>query len=375
MTVTAFLLPVAKKRGMAVMFDLLSMDREEMEAMMVSGGFPAYRGRQLFSWLYEKQVSDFQHMSNLPIALRRWLAANGKINLPSVVTRQKGKDGETVKFLFRFKDGVAVETVLMVYEREDSRKRHTVCVSTQAGCAMGCAFCASTVGGLERNLTAGEIIAQVFLINRYLRETKLSPVTNIVYMGMGEPLANWEAVWKSIRICNEGLGIGMRRITVSTCGLIPKIKELANLGAQFTLAVSLHAPNDDLRCRLMPVARHYPVKDLMAALDEYIAKTNRRVTIEYALFKDVNDQTGPQLAALLRGRLVHVNLILANPVAESRFRPAEASRAKAFTQALTGAGIPFSVRESKGGDIDAACGQLRRQYDEDCEKTYSIEKA
>lgn len=344
------------------MFDLLSMTKEEMEAMMTDHGFPAYRGRQVFSWLFEKRVTSFAAMSNLPADLRAWLQKNAIVPLPSILACQQGTGGETVKFLFRFADGVAVETVLMCYEKEGVKDRTTVCVSTQAGCAMGCAFCASTQEGLERNLKAGEIISQVFLAQRFVSEHKKGPVTNIVYMGMGEPLANWPAVWKSIRLCNEGLGIGMRRITVSTCGIVPKIRELAALAPQFTLAVSLHAPEDELRSRLMPITRHYPIRELMAVIDEFIAKTNRRVTIEYALFRGVNDKTGHLLAALLRGRLVHVNVLLANPVAESKFRPAAEDRVRAFTAALAEAGIPFTVRKSMGSEIDAACGQLRRRY-------------
>ncbi len=344
------------------MVDLLSLDQKDLEVLMRENGYPADRGRQLLSWLFEKRVTKIDKMTNLPVPLRTWLEKHAAAALPAVVARRTAADGETVKFLLRYDDKTAVETVLMLYEREESRRRNTVCVSTQAGCAMGCAFCASTLNGLARNLTAGEIVSQLLVADRHLREEKRTGITNLVYMGMGEPLANWKAVRKSIAIAHRGFGIGMRRITVSTCGLVPMIYEIADPETPFTLAVSLHAPTDALRSRLMPVNRRYPIASLMAAVDHYIERTNRRVTIEYALFRNVNDAAGSELAALLKGRLVHVNLILANPVPESPLQPAGIDRAKAFAAALAAAGVPHSLRESKGGDIDAACGQLRRGF-------------
>ena len=345
------------------MIELLALDQSALEAVLVDLGYPAYRGRQVYQWLYHRGAAEFDLMTDLPRDLRAKLKSACTISLPQIVATRESADGETVKFLLSYADGVNVEAVLMRYRRGESRNRNTLCLSTQAGCAMDCAFCASSILGLTRNLQAGEIVAQMLIAQQYLREHDLGELTNLVYMGMGEPLANWSQVWASIELANSALHIGMRRITVSTCGLVPAIRKLAGLKAQFTLAVSLHSPDNDVRSRLMPVNRRYPIEELFTALDEYTAATGRRVTIEYALFKGLNDDSGPALARLLKGRLVHVNLILANPVPERGLEPPAASKVKAFTEALEAQGVSFVFRESRGLDIDGACGQLRQSYE------------
>jgi len=343
------------------MLDLLSLDREEFISLAAELKLPAFRGKQLFHWVHGRGATSFQEMSDLPTGLRETLAQKAVITQPQTVTRRESADGETMKFLLRYDDGVDVETVLMAYARAESRDRTTVCVSTQAGCAMGCLFCATGQGGLVRNLSCGEILAQVWTGQRASR----ADVTNVVYMGMGEPLLNLEAVLKSIRLLNhpDSLNISMRRITVSTCGLVPEMRRLAGEKLPITLAVSLHAPNDLLRSRLMPVNKRYPIREVLAAADEYGLRTGRRVTYEYALFRGVNDglREAEELGRLLRGRLAHVNLIPANPVSHTGLQPSEPTAVRRFAQVLTDAGIGVVVRESKGGDIDAACGQLRRR--------------
>ncbi|HIZ77603.1 MAG TPA: 23S rRNA (adenine(2503)-C(2))-methyltransferase RlmN [Firmicutes bacterium] len=343
------------------MIDLLCLTQQDMENLLYKAGFPRYRGRQLYQWCHEKEVKNLQAMANLPHQLKQWLEDNTIIGRGKRVDTRYGRDKNTVKFLLEFPEHSSIETVLMCYEREASRNRNTVCVSTQAGCGMGCRFCATALGGFQRNLTVGEIIEQVNYGNRYLKSKKEARITNVVYMGMGEPLANWDAVWKSIQILNDAKKIGMRRITVSTAGLVPQIKKITALGPQFTLAVSLHAPNDTMRNRLMPINRRFPLKELFDALDEYTEKTGRRITIEYALFAGVNDskKTALELVNLLKGRLVHVNLLPGNPVKETGLFRSGEENVQSFLQILETNGIETTLRESRGQDIDGACGQLR----------------
>lgn len=329
----------------------------ELEARVSAQGFPAYRARQIWGWAYRQLVSDYSEMSNIPLALRETLSGDVPVPRLQPVRKVATGDGETIKTLYRTSDGQMLETVLMLY-----RSRATVCVSCQVGCAVGCAFCATGLMGLSRNLGAGEMVAQVVSA---ARESRLRgrDLTNIVMMGMGEPLQNYAETMKFINIVHDpdGLDIGARRITVSTSGIVPKIEALATEAMQLNLAVSLHAPNDELRSRLVPVNRRYPIATLMAAVDRYIATTRRRVSFEYALMRGINDseQTARELAELLRGRLCHVNVIPLNPVDVLPYERPNSQGIERFAEVVQAAGIPTSVRYSRGLDIDAACGQLR----------------
>lgn len=346
------------------MLDLLNLDMDETIKLAAELGLPGFRGKQLFHWVHGRGATSFAEMTDLPKALRQSMAQAAMITHPQMITRRESVDGETIKFLLRFADGVDVETVLMAYARAESRDRTTVCLSTQAGCAMCCQFCATGQGGLARNLSCGEILAQVWTAQRDNLQRDLPAVTNVVYMGMGEPLLNLPAVLKSIHLLNhpQGLNIGMRRITLSTCGLVPEMRRLAEEKLPITLAVSLHAANNQLRSKLMPVNNRYPLEEVVKAAAYYAEQTGRRVTYEYALFKDVNDgvKEAQELVRLLRGQLAHVNIIPANPVPDTGLRGSDPAAVRRFVQVVTDAGIGVFVRESKGADIDAACGQLRR---------------
>lgn len=347
------------------MLDLLGADLKEMAALVTRLGWPEFRAKQLFHWVHQKGALSFCEMKNIPKSMRKILEEQSFISDPKIILESKSEAGDTIKFLLEFPDGVMVETVLMTYKRDNSRNRNTVCVSTQAGCNMGCVFCATGISGMERNLSAGEIMAQVWVAERYCRGKSSSQVTNVVYMGMGEPLANLTLVLKSIYILNsgEGLNIGMRRITVSTCGLVPQIYRLAEEELPITLAVSLHASNNQLRSQLMPINKKYPLEILIKAADYYGERTGRRVTYEYALFGGVNDreQDGEELGRLLQDRLANVNIIPANAVPESKFKAPEKSQVVKFMDKLLALGVNAVIREEKGGDIDAACGQLRKR--------------
>jgi 23S rRNA (adenine2503-C2)-methyltransferase len=328
-----------------------------LEARLSEQGFPAYRARQLWGWAYRQLVSDYSEMANIPASLRTPLSSLIRISLLETVRSISTDDGETVKTLYRTGDDQVLETVLMLYPG-----RATVCVSCQVGCAVGCAFCATGLMGLTRNLGAGEMVAQVVGAAREARR-RGRELTNIVMMGMGEPLQNYAETMKFINIVHDphGLDIGARRITVSTSGVVPKIDALAAEPLQLNLAVSLHAPGDELRSKLVPINRRYPIATLMAAVDRYIAQTRRRVSFEYALMRGINDsdQTARDLADLLRGRLCHVNIIPLNPVDVLPYERPNAEGIERFAEILRSAGIPSTVRYSRGLDIDAACGQLR----------------
>lgn len=345
------------------MTDLLSMDQKDMEAFAVAHGFPAFRGKQLYQWCHKNEVFDFEAMTNLPKDFRCFLMEHTVFRRGKKQAESTSKNGETVKFLLRFGEDL-IETVMMHYSRKNARDRNTLCISTQVGCAMGCRFCATGQNGLQRNLTAGEIVDQVNFANEYLRRCGEQPISNVVYMGMGEPLANYDAVLKSIHILNDAKEIGMRRISVSTCGLVPEIERLAAENLQLTLAVSLHGAEDELRGELMPINKRYPLAVLMPALDGYIAKTGRRITVEYALFDGINDQPkdAEALIRLLKNKLYHVNLVPGNPVTGTNLTESSAGQIQVFCHYLEQARIPVSVRESKGRDIDGACGQLRAKY-------------
>ncbi|MDD4753381.1 MAG: 23S rRNA (adenine(2503)-C(2))-methyltransferase RlmN [Desulfitobacteriaceae bacterium] len=349
------------------MKDLLGLDIKELEELVAGLGYPAFRAKQIFHWVQKKGAISFQEMVNLPKDMRDALDKKAFICSPQVSAQVKSVSGDTAKFLLKFKDGSSIETVLMTYDRDDSRDRNTVCLSTQVGCGMGCLFCATGISGMVRNLSAGEIVAQVWAAERYCQEKNLSNVTNIVYMGMGEPLANLPAVLKSIALLNhpEGLNIGMRRVTVSTCGLVPRIYQLADFNLGVTLAVSLHAAENTLRSRLMPVNKKFPIEDVLKAARYFSAKTGRRVTYEYILLSGVNDRENDAraLGRLLQGHLANVNVIPANPVVETGFLRPRPQVVKKFAQILASCGVNAYIREEKGTDISAACGQLRRRLD------------
>jgi len=341
--------------------DLYNLRLEALEHLMAEWGQPAFRARQTFRQLYRRLAADPHQMSDLPLALRERLAAETRVGLLQLERQQTADAGLTRKALWRSEGGVVLESVLMVYE-----DRSTVCVSTQAGCAMGCVFCATGRLGLLRNISAGEIVAQVVWANRELRALVPGPpgerVSNIVFMGMGEAFANYERWWSAVETLHDphGMHMGARTMTVSTVGLVPGIRRLAEEALPINLAISLHAPDDELRSALMPINKRYPLAELMAATREYIAGTKRRVSFEYVLLEGRNDTPahGVALARLLRGMLCHVNLIPWNPVPGMPLGRSERRRVLAFQDELLKASIPCTVRVERGVEIAAACGQL-----------------
>ncbi len=371
---------------------LLDLTKPQLADLLAGWGQPRYRADQVWEWIYQKYAITPAEMPNLPAALRERLGVETILSPLAQIYEQRSSDGQTLKWLFRLPDGLTIETVLMLYDdvSGQARDRRTVCISTQAGCAMGCVFCATGLAGLARNLTAGEIVAQVLAAGRWLAHSDEGPktkdetpsvlrpsssvlrLTNIVVMGMGEPFANYDRTWQALRTLTDGdaFGLGARHITVSTVGLPQGIRKMAQEPLQVNLAVSLHAPDDALRSRLLPVNQRYPIAEVLAAVREYIAATHRRVTFEYALMAGINDTPAlaAELAALLRplrsatgGAMCHVNLIPLNPVAESPYQPSTAGDAAAFQAILERNGIPATVRMRRGIDIDAGCGQLRRR--------------
>ncbi|BDG60654.1 23S rRNA (adenine(2503)-C(2))-methyltransferase RlmN [Caldinitratiruptor microaerophilus] len=347
-------LPVGGRRA------LVGLSREALEAFVETLGEPRYRARQLFRWLYGRAARSFAEMTDLPRDLRSRLEAVAHPGCLVEERRQHSPATRTTKFLFRLlADGNVVESVLMRHDYGWS-----VCLSSQVGCRMGCTFCASTLGGLVRNLTAGEIVDQLLVMSREVPAGER--IGHVVLMGSGEPLENYDNVLKAIRLLHDpdGPGIGYRHITISTAGLVPAMRRLAGEGLPVTLAVSLHAPDDELRARLMPITRIYPLAEVLAAAREYAAGTGRRVTYEYLLIEGVNDgeEHAGRLAGLLRGSLAHVNLIPFNPVTERpQYRRPGRARVARFARALEARGIATTVRREMGGEIDAACGQLRNR--------------
>lgn len=339
---------------------LLNLSPVELKELLAAWDEPAYRAGQIETWLYERYAADVAEMSNLPKSLRVRLAGETELNPLTPVVTLDSTDGFTRKTLFALPDGREVEAVLMRYEQ-----RQTLCISTQAGCAMACPFCATGQLGFMRNLSAGEIVAQVLHFARQLdREGKR--VTNIVFMGMGEPLANYAETWQAIRRLNDpvGFNLGARHMTVSTVGLVPAIRRMSKEPEQVGLAVSLHAPTDELRNTIVPINRRYPLAMLMQAVRDYIATTHRRVTFEYALMDRLNDsdrQAG-QFAELVQGLLCHVNLIPLNPTPGSPWSGSPDERVYAFRDCLEAAGISTTVRLRRGIDIAAGCGQLHNAH-------------
>lgn len=335
--------------------DLRGLLLPELEDLAVRLGEPRYRGRQLARWLYVHGSDQVDAMSDLPAGFRERLRREARIAGARLCRVQDAPDGSATKFLVELDDGQAVECVLMRFD--DGRR--TACLSTQVGCAMGCAFCATGLSGFARNLRAGEIIAQFLLIRAHSDRR----VSHVVFMGMGEPLANYDATLRAVRILSapSGCGIGMRHITVSTVGLVPQIRRLARERLQITLAVSLHAPTDPLRSQLVPVNHRYPIADLVAACREYAEETGRRVTFEYVLIDGLNDAPShaEALAHLLQGVRCHVNVIPLNPVPGGAFRRPPVDRVRDFARMLRSRGVPVTVRIERGTEIQAACGQLR----------------
>ena len=333
------------------------MTLEELTAEVIAAGEKAFRAKQLYQWMHEKLAADFDEMTNLPKSFREKLAADYIwTSLETVDVRISGVDG-TRKYLFCLEDGNVIESVLMRYKHGNS-----VCVSSQAGCRMGCRFCASTLNGLARNLRASEILEQVYRIQRDTGER----VSNVVVMGSGEPMDNYENVVRFIRLLSapEGLNISQRNITVSTCGLVPQIYRLAEEGLQITLALSLHAPSDEVRRELMPIANRYPLREVLDACGNYYEKTGRRLTFEYSLVKGVNDnlEEAKALARLIGGYHGHVNLIPVNPIKERDYVQSNREAVEAFKNYLERQGINVTVRREMGRDIGGACGQLRKSY-------------
>lgn len=335
------------------MIDLKSMTLEEMTAWFKEQGQPAFRAKQVFQWLH-RGVESFDEMTNLSKDLRASLAEQCALTVPKVERKQVSAQDGTIKYLWRLSDGNCIETVLMRYHHGN-----TVCVSCQVGCRMGCAFCASTLGGKVRDLTASEILDQVI----FTQKDSGCEISNIVMMGIGEPLDNFDNVLRFLELVNhpDGLNIGMRHISLSTCGLVKQIDKLAELGLQLTLSVSLHAPDDETRSRLMPVNRSVGVDLLMDTCRRYFQTTGRRISYEYAMIDGVNDSDAQAdlLAERLKGMPGHVNLIPLNDVAESPLKPSR--RVRQFQKRLEEHGVTVTVRRHLGGDIDASCGQLRRK--------------
>ncbi|MBI4788640.1 MAG: 23S rRNA (adenine(2503)-C(2))-methyltransferase RlmN [Chloroflexi bacterium] len=361
-----------KEDNRFALIDLLNLTNAQMRELLAEWDEPAYRADQIDRWIYQELVADFSAMSNLPRELRARLTETARIGVPQVITETKSADGLVRKALLALSDGQTIETVLMLYpdapgspELEEphaaarSFSRRTVCISTQVGCPIGCPFCATGQAGYIRNLTPGEIVAQVLHMAR-----GAAPITNVVIMGMGEPFMKFDVTWQAIQTLVEParFGLGARRITVSTSGEVPGIERMAREKLQVNLAISLHAPDDELRNQLVPLNRKYPLKELMRAVRGYLAQTRRRVTFEYALMDSVNDrpEQARALAQMLKGLLCHVNLIPLNPTAASPYRRTPYDRVKKFERILSDAGIPTTLRVEKGIEIAAGCGQLKQ---------------
>jgi len=336
--------------------DILSLNLPELEQEIIAMGEKKFRAKQIYEWLHKKKITDFSEATNLSAQFRESLKEKFCVNRLKVKKRLVSSIDNTVKYLYELSDGERVETVLMSYAHGDS-----LCISTQVGCKMGCAFCASTKAGFVRNLTPAEMLLQIYATERDSGRT----VESLVLMGIGEPLDNYDNVMDFLHILSqpEGLGLGMRHVSLSTCGLVPKIRELAERKMQITLSISLHAPTNELRSELMPVNRRYPLEMLIPACRDYFAKTGRRISFEYAMISGVNDtpECARQLASLLSGLMCHINLIPLNHVEGSPLMPSTPAAMKTFQDILKNRHMNVTVRRRLGPDIDAACGQLRRK--------------
>ncbi len=337
--------------------DIASYNFEELKEEMLAIGEKPFRSKQIYSWLHEKLADNFEEMTNLSKSLREKLEKNYVIKKVDMAARQISKEDPTEKFLFELEDGNMIESVLMKYSYGNS-----VCISSQVGCRMGCKFCASTIDGLERNLTPSEMLRQIYRIQKITGER----VSNIVIMGSGEPLDNYDNFVKFVHMVSDehGLNISQRNITASTCGIVPNILRLAEEGLQITLALSLHGSNQEKRKALMPVANKYELPEVLKACDTYFEKTGRRTTFEYSLVKGVNDlpEDAKELVSMLRHRNCHLNLIPVNPIKERDFKKPDRKNAMEFKNKLEKSGINVTIRRERGSDIDGACGQLRRRF-------------
>ncbi len=344
--------------------DIMSMTYGELAEVFSGKGLPGFRAKQVYQWLHCRLAASYDEMTDLPKALREQLAEEYPLNICTVAKKQVSAADGTVKFLYALHDGDYIESVVMKY-----KYGYTVCVSSQVGCKMGCAFCASTLGGFKRSLTAGEILSQVYTAQRELGER----VSHIVLMGMGEPLDNFDNVMRFIELVTDekGLNLSMRNISLSTCGVVPKIEELMKKKLQLRLSISLHAADSGLRSKIMPINKKYDVDELLAVCRRYAAETSRRISFEYSMLAGVNDsdECARLLASKLRGMLCHVNLIPVNEVEESPFKPSSPERIERFTEILAGSGITATVRRKLGSDIEASCGQLRRKMNKKGDKS------
>ncbi|WP_069998173.1 23S rRNA (adenine(2503)-C(2))-methyltransferase RlmN [Cellulosilyticum sp. I15G10I2] len=339
------------------MNDITSKDLTTLQELMKTYGESAFRAKQLFEWLHKKMIWDYDEMTNIPHGLREKLKQDYPIIQMKIAKKYTSQLDGTIKYLFELQDSHIIEGVLMRYKHGNS-----ICISSQVGCRMGCKFCASTIGGLVRNLSAGEMLAQIYKVQEDIKER----ISNIVIMGSGEPLEKLDITMQFIQLINSKLGqnIGQRHITLSTCGLVPAIYELADMMMQVTLAVSLHAPTDEKRKRIMPIAHKYLIADILKACRYYTEKTSRRITFEYALIEGENDteEDARELGKLLSGLLCHVNLIPVNQVEERTYKSSHVSSIEKFMKLLSAYGIQTTLRRKLGSDIDAACGQLRNRY-------------
>lgn len=338
-------------------YDIKSMTPSEVSELIVSLGDKKFRAKQIYQWMHQKLVASYDEMTNVPAALRQKLVAEYPLTVLEPVRVQISQIDGTRKYLFRLSDGNLIESVLMKYHHGNS-----VCISSQVGCRMGCRFCASTIDGLVRGLLPSEMLEQIYRIQKDIGER----VDNVVVMGSGEPFDNFDNLLRFIELLNneEGLNISARNLTVSTCGIVPKIYELADMQPQITLAISLHSPNDELRRSIMPVANKYSIDEIMKACRYYVEKTGRRITFEYSLVKDVNDtdECAMQLVHLVKGIKCHVNLIPVNPIKERDYKQTAQAGVNHFRSRLEKCGVNATVRREMGRDIDGACGQLRRSY-------------
>ena len=337
--------------------DLKSLTLPELQEVLTGMGEKAFRAKQLYQWMHEKLAGTYEEMTNLPVSLREKLRENFWYCSLEIVQVQESKLDGTRKYLFALRDGNVVESVWMKYKHGNS-----VCISSQVGCRMGCRFCASTLDGLERNLTSSEMLEQIYAITKHTGER----VSNVVVMGTGEPLDNYDNLLRFLHLLTDenGLNVSQRNVTVSTCGLVPQMKRLAEEGLQITLALSLHASNDEKRRKLMPIANRYSIQELMEAVEYYFQKTGRRITFEYSLVGNVNDsdEDAAELSKLAGRTCCHVNLIPVNPIKERDYVQSEAKRVLAFKNKLERNKITVTIRREMGRDIDGACGQLRRKH-------------
>ena len=343
--------------------NIKAMTLPELEAALKELGEPKFRAKQVYTWLH-KGVRSYDEMTNISKPLREKLKEHYPFTPPTVARKQESKQDGTIKYLWQLSDGNCVETVLMRYHYGN-----TVCISTEVGCRMGCAFCASTIGGLVRRLEPYEMLDEVL----FTQVDSGLPISHIVLMGIGEPLDNFDNVMRFLELVNsaEGMNISMRHISLSTCGLVPKIDELAKRKLQISLAISLHGPNDEIRNKIMPVNKAYPSEELIQACRRYYAATSRRIHFEYAMIDGVNDSeaNAKELLKRLKGLPAHINLIPLNHVEESPLKPSSKAAVAKFQKILEDGGLTATVRRTLGGDIDASCGQLRRKYTKETKKT------